>query len=114
MTMKMVIVFDGRVSDRSPNGNRIDISLQFSTRILTLKNQVPIMPMTDQEGAIASPNEFDHAENESLDLGAPYSQRWHRDEWLNIASDKQEKGHNWARLLAMHEPKMEGLTHASA
>lgn len=36
-----------------------------------------------------------------------------RNEWMTIASDKLEKGYNWARLLAMHEPKMEGLTHAS-
>jgi hypothetical protein len=38
----------------------------------------------------------------------------YRNEWMTIASDKRETGYNWARLLAMPEPKMEGLTHASA
>jgi hypothetical protein len=38
----------------------------------------------------------------------------YRDEWMAIASERREKGYNWARLLAMHEPKMEGVAHASA
>jgi len=38
----------------------------------------------------------------------------YRDEWMAIASERGRKGHNWARLLAMHEPQMEGVTHASA
>lgn len=88
------------------------------------------------------------AENESLDLGASYSQRWvlpfravrrgapcgeghrcavrwpqadviellarYRDEWMTIASQRGRNGHRWARLLAMHERNMEGVTHAPA
>ena len=38
----------------------------------------------------------------------------YRNEWMTIALDKREKGYNWARLLAMPEPKLEGLIHASA
>jgi len=38
----------------------------------------------------------------------------YRDEWMAIASERREKGYSWARLLAMHEPKMEGVAHASA
>jgi hypothetical protein len=38
----------------------------------------------------------------------------YRDEWMNIASDKREKGYEWARLLAAHEPETQGVTHASA
>ncbi len=37
----------------------------------------------------------------------------YRNEWMAIASERGRKGHNWARLLAVHEPKMEGATHAS-
>ena len=38
----------------------------------------------------------------------------YRNEWMTIASDKQKNGYNWARLLAVREPEMEGVTHASA
>jgi 7-cyano-7-deazaguanine synthase in queuosine biosynthesis len=38
----------------------------------------------------------------------------YRDEWMVIASEAERKGHNWAKLLATHEPKMEGITNASA
>jgi hypothetical protein len=65
------------------------------------------------------------AENESLDLGASYSQRWDKPfkairrgapcgEWMAIVSARSPKGYRWARLLAMNEPKMEGTTYASA
>ncbi|MEX2288691.1 MAG: 7-cyano-7-deazaguanine synthase [Planctomycetaceae bacterium] len=38
----------------------------------------------------------------------------YRNEWMAIASEHARKGHNWAKLIAIHEPKMEGATHASA
>ncbi len=38
----------------------------------------------------------------------------YRDEWMTIALERGKKGYTWASLLAMHEPKMEGVTHASA
>jgi 7-cyano-7-deazaguanine synthase in queuosine biosynthesis len=38
----------------------------------------------------------------------------YRDEWLNIASDRNRKGFPWARLLAVPRFQVPGVTHASA
>ncbi|MCI0738754.1 MAG: 7-cyano-7-deazaguanine synthase [Gemmataceae bacterium] len=51
----------------------------------------------------------EQSQEDAIELLARY-----RDEWMDIASIRREKGHNWARLLATHELKMEGVTHASA
>ena len=51
----------------------------------------------------------DQSQEEVTELLARY-----RDEWIAITSERGRNGHNWARLLAMHEPRMEGVTHASA
>ena len=36
----------------------------------------------------------------------------YKDEWMTIASDKRERGYEWARLLAAHELQTQGVTHA--
>ncbi len=38
----------------------------------------------------------------------------YRNEWMAVASEHARKGHNWARLLAKHEPRTEGASHVSA
>jgi Queuosine biosynthesis protein QueC len=51
----------------------------------------------------------DQSQEDVIELLARY-----RDEWMVISSERREKGYKWARLLATQEPKMEGMTHASA
>jgi 7-cyano-7-deazaguanine synthase in queuosine biosynthesis len=38
----------------------------------------------------------------------------YRDEWMAIASDRAQHGHNWARLLDLQALKVEGVTNATA
>jgi hypothetical protein len=38
----------------------------------------------------------------------------YRDEWMHIASDANQKGLPWARLLAASQPRTQGVAYASA
>jgi hypothetical protein len=37
----------------------------------------------------------------------------YRDEWMEIASGRNQRGFGWARLLTATRPQMQGVTHAS-